>query len=235
MIDSDDSLGKAAHLLEQAAHLQKQGQFRDAETLTGEAKLLAAASVQACAEIDLFHAKLLINENRREEGLQKLSAMLIGYADCFKNPDGRNVYELVQLQRAFSLMHIGKNEEARPVLEEALSFQLECGVQSDVYCHLGPCYHELALYPLAKEQFECANSLGVSEDWQSVFHYYFGYTLYELRDFQRAKREFILCLQSGPAGPPESIRYAMLATTSRKLGEHTEARSYDEKAKSLKR
>jgi tetratricopeptide (TPR) repeat protein len=233
--DIDDPLKKAADLLEQAERLQEQGQFRDAETLAGEARGLAAANAQVCAEIDLFHARLLLSENRREEGLQKLSAMLIEYADCFENPDGRDVYMLVQLQRAFSLMFLGRNEEARPVLEEALSFQLESGVQSDVHCHLGRCYHELALYPLAKEQFERANALGVSEDWQSVFHYYFGYTLYELRDFQRAKREFILCLQSGPSGPEESIRYSMLATTSHKLGEHSEARSYDEKARSLKR
>ena len=235
MMDNDDPLKKAADLLEQAECLQGQGQFGDAETLAVKAKELSAANVQACAEIDLFHARLLLKDNRQVDGLQKLSAMLIEYADCFKTSDGRDVYELVQLQRAFSLMRLGRNEEAKPVLEEALSFQLESGVQSDVSCHLGRCYHELALYPLAKEQFERVNALGVSEDWQSVFHDYFGYTLYELRDFQRAKREFILCLQSGPSGPEESMRYAMLATTCRKLGEHAEARYYDEKAKSLKR
>jgi tetratricopeptide (TPR) repeat protein len=235
MIDSEDPLKRAAHLLEEATRRQEQGQFRDAETLMADAKCVAVANVQACAEIDLFRATSLLKENRREEGVQILSAMLIEYADWFKNRDGRDVYELVQLQRAFSLMHLERYEEARPVLEEAVSFQLESGVQSDVFCHLGRCYHELSLYPLAKEQFERANALGVKEDWQPVFHYYFGYTLYELTDFRRAKREFILCLQSGPSGPEESMRYAMLAATSRKLGEYSEARSYDEMAKSLKR
>ena len=89
--------------------------------------------------------------------------------------------------------------------------------------------------PWQENQFERANALGVREEWQPVFHYYYGYTLYELEEFQRAKREFILYLQSGPSGPEESLRYAMLAATSRKLGEHSEARSYDEKARSLKR
>jgi tetratricopeptide (TPR) repeat protein len=235
MIDSNDPLEKAACLLEEATRRQEQGQFRDAETLMAEAKQLAAADVQACAEIDLLRATSLLKESRREEGVESLSAMLIEYADWFKNPDSRDVYEAVQLQRAFSLMHLEKNEETRPVLEEAVSFQLESGVQSDVSCHLGRCYHELSLFTLAREQFERANTLGVKEAWQPAFHYYFGYTLYELSDFQRAKREFILCLQSGPSGPEESMRYAMLAATSRKLGEYSEARSYDEKAKSLKR
>ena len=158
--------------------------------------------------------------------------MLIEHKAWFNTPEGRDLYELVQVQRAFSLIHVKRNEEARPLLEEALAFQLDSEVRSNVHCHLGRCYHELSWYVMAKEQFERANALGVEEDWQAVFHYYYGYTLYELKDFQRAKREFILCLQSGPSGPASSLRYAMLAATSHKLGEHSEARVYEEKAKS---
>jgi tetratricopeptide (TPR) repeat protein len=87
---------------------------------------------------------------------------------------------------------------------------------------------------LAREQFERADALGVSEDWQPAFHYYYGYTLYELKEFQRAKREFILCLQSGSSGPEPALRYSMLAATSRKLGEYSEAGTYEERAKKLK-
>jgi tetratricopeptide (TPR) repeat protein len=130
--------------------------------------------------------------------------------------------------------HLERNEEALPLLEEASSFQLEQSVQGDLHCHLGRCYHERSQYVQAKAHFERADALGVGEDWRAAFHYYFGYTLYELKDFQRAKRQFILCLQSGDAGPPASMRYAMLAETSRKLGEHSEA-LYEEKANSLKR
>ena len=158
--------------------------------------------------------------------------MLIEPDGSIKSSEGRDLYELVQTQRAFSLMHLESNEEARPLLEEVVAFRLDSEVRSNVYCHLGRCYHELSLYPLAKEQLERANALGVEEDWQAVFHYYYGYTLYELKDFQGAKREFILCLQSSPSGPESSLRYAMLAATSRKLGEYAEARVYEEKAKS---
>jgi tetratricopeptide (TPR) repeat protein len=131
-------------------------------------------------------------------------------------------------------MHLQKNLEAKPLLEEATRFDLEEEVRSEVHCHLGRCYHELALYDPAREQFERATALGVSEEWQAVFHYYYGYTLYELKEFQRAKREFILCLQSGSSGPEAALRYSMLAATSRKLGEHSEAAAFEERAKSLK-
>ena len=234
MTDSDEPLKRVAILLEGADLCQQQGRIQDAENLIAEAKHLAAGNRQACAEIDLFLAISLLNANKREEGVRNLSAILVKYADWFKNPDSRDVYEIVQLQRAFSLVHLQRNEEALPLLEEALSFQLEIAVQSDLHCQLGRCYHELAQYHQAKVQFERADVLGVGEDWRSTYHYYFGYTLFQLRDFQQAKRQFIMCLQSGDIGPPESMRYAMLAATCRKLGEHSEAALYQEKTKSLR-
>ena len=235
MADVDELMKRAASLFEDAERCQEQGRFEDAEKLIAEAKNLVASNRQACAEIDLFRARSLLKANKGEEGLRNLTAILAEYADWFRNPNSRDVYEMVQLQRAFSLVHLERNDEALPLLEEALSFQLEREVQSVLHCHLGRCYHERSQYSLAKEHFERADALGVGDHWQAVFHYYFGYTLYELKDFQRAKRQFILSVQSGDSGPPDSMRYAMLAAASRKLGEHSEARRYDEKAKSLRR
>ena len=149
------------------------------------------------------------------------------------------MYEFIQVQRALALIHLGRNLEARPLLEAAAQFDLDGEeideeTRSEVHCHLGRCYHELSLYQLAREQFQQANALGVSEQWKPVFHYYYGYTLYELKEYQRAKREFILCLQSGSSGPETQLRYLMLAATSRKLGEYSEARAYEERAESEK-
>ncbi|HEV3513160.1 MAG TPA: hypothetical protein VGS05_15735 [Candidatus Sulfotelmatobacter sp.] len=235
MADVDEPLKRAASLFEDAERCQDQGRFEDAEKLVAEAKNLVAGNPQACAEIDLFRAISLLKANKREEGVRNLSEILAEYSDWFKTPNSRDVYEMVQLQRAFSLAHLERTEEALPLLEEASSFRLERAVQSDLHCHLGRCYHERSRYAQAKEHFERAEALGVGEDWRPAFHYYFGYTLYELKDFQRAKRQFILCLQSGDSGPPASMRYAMLAETSRKLGKHSEARPYEEKAKSVER
>jgi tetratricopeptide (TPR) repeat protein len=187
------------------------------------------------AETDLARATALLEQGHREEGLQALASILVKYEDWLKTAEGRPLYEAIQVQRAFSPMHLQRNLEAEPLLEEATQFELDTKVRSDVHCHLGRCYHELALYALAREQFDRANALGVSEEWQAVFHYYYGYTLYELKEFQRAKREFILCLQSGPSGPEPSLRYSMLAAASRKLGEHSEAAAFEQRARSLKR
>jgi tetratricopeptide (TPR) repeat protein len=230
--DPNDPLNRIGVLLQEANRQQNAGQFSDAGLSIAEARRLADGHMEALAEIDFFCALSLLEQDRRAEGVQALSAMLIEHTALLNTAEGRDLYEMVQVQRAFSLIHLEKKEEALPLLEEAIAFQLDSEVRSNVHCHLGRCYHELGRYIMAKEQFERANALGVEEeDWQAAFHYYYGYTLYELKEFQRAKREFILCLQSGPSGPELSLRYAMLAATSRKLGEHAEARVYEENAK----
>lgn len=206
----------------------------EAESLVAEAKQLATGNQHASAVVDLFRATTLLEQGSSEQGLDALAVVLSEYSTWLATAEGRAMYEFIQVQRAFSLMRLGRNTEARPLLEEAEEFPLDAEVRSDVHCHLARCYHELCLYPLARGQFERANALGVSEEWQSAFHYYYGYTLFELREFQRAKREFILCLQSGPSGPEPALRYLMLAATSRRLGEHSEARAYEERAESLK-
>jgi tetratricopeptide (TPR) repeat protein len=186
------------------------------------------------AVTDFYAAYALLEQGHREEGLQALATTLLQHKHWLRTAEGRPVDEAIQVQRAFSLMHMQNNLEAKPLLEEATQFELSAEVRRDVHCHLGRCYHELGLYSLAKEQFERANALGVSEEWLPAFHYYYGYTLYELKEFQPSKREFTLCLQSGPSGPEAWLRYSMLAAACRKLGEHAEARAYEERAASSK-
>jgi tetratricopeptide (TPR) repeat protein len=232
--DAEDLLQRVADLLESANSCQRQERSGDADSLVAKAKRLAAGNQNASAMVDLFCATTFLEQGNREQGLQALASMLTEYREWLATDEGREMHEFIQVQRAFSLVHLQRNLEAKPLLEEATKFDLDEEVRSDVHCHLGRCYHELGLYALAREQFMRADALRVSEEWQPVFHYYYGYTLYELKEFQRAKREFILCLQSGPSGPEPTLRYSMLAATSRKLGEHSEAAAFEQHAKSLK-
>lgn len=235
--DVNALLQRVADLLESANSCQRDERSADADSLVAKAKQLATGNPNASAMVDLFCATTFLEQGNREQGLQALASMLTEYSEWLGTPEGRDMYEFIQLQRAFSLMHLGKNLEAQPLLEQAAQFELGSEVMGDVHCHLATCYHELSLYGLAKEQFERADAFGVSEEWQPAFHYDYGHTLYELGEFQRAKREFILCLQSGQSGtsgPEPALRYSWLAATCRKLGEHPEARVYEDRARSLK-
>jgi len=60
----------------------------------------------------LFCAVALLEQEKREQGIEALSLILTEYGDWFKSRDGREVYEVVQMQRAFSLMHLERKLEA---------------------------------------------------------------------------------------------------------------------------
>lgn len=228
------ALEKAGFLIDQATCHSELGDFEKARALVAEAKVLTTGDLEAWAQVDFFAATLLLMEERREEGLEAISRLLRDYSDWFGTMEGRELYRDVQLQRAFSLMHVPRYQEARPALEEVIGFPLEDDNKVLVRCHLGRCYCEPGEYSLAKEQFSEANRLSVPEDWESIFHYYFGYSLYSLKEYRAAKREFLLCLQSGSEIPP-SLKYDMLGAVSEKLGKRREMRLFEEMARSARK
>jgi hypothetical protein len=122
--NANDLPQRIGDLLEKASRFNSEGRSADATVLINEARRLGTDNVHASAEIDLFCAITLLEQAKREEGLQALAAILLIYADWLKTTDGRSVYEAVQLERAFSLMHLQKNLEARPLLEEAITNSL---------------------------------------------------------------------------------------------------------------
>jgi tetratricopeptide (TPR) repeat protein len=229
--DSKDPSQVAGYLLDEATCLAHSGNLGEAQNCIGRARLLVSGDPVASVQIDFLEATLLIEGDQSEVALQILSLILGDKELWFHSTDGRELYEKIQVQRGFTLMHISKPAEARPILEEASSFRLEEDVKSSVHCHLGRCYHELGHHTLAREHFILAQNLKIPEDWEGTFHYYYGYTLYRLKDFDAARREFVLSLQSGSSGPPASYKYKMLAATHRKLGEFGQARQYEDLAK----
>jgi len=138
--------------------------------------------------------------------------------------EARKLHEDIQTQRAFTLMHLCRYQEARSILEEVVTFEMSQDCRADAHCQLARCYFELSDYKRAKEQCLMAQELGPGDDWASTFHYYFGYTLYELKEFEAAKRQAFMSLQSSANGPPRSYILKLLAATYRKLGDHDRAR-----------
>jgi tetratricopeptide (TPR) repeat protein len=229
---SADLSERAGYLVDQATCYHEIGNLSATEVCIAKAKELVSDDPLGLAQIEYVTAVFLIEEGKRELGLQVLSRIVRNYPAQFESKDARKLYERVQVQRAFTLMHLSKSDEARPLFEEALSFELERETECLVHCHLGHCYHELSQYPSSRDQFVLAETLGVPEDWEATFHYYFGYTVFKLNDYASARRHFIMCLQSGVPGPPQSFVYRMLADTCRKLGERRQATLYDKMARS---
>jgi len=151
--ESIDSLERAGYLADEATCYAELGDLTESQDCICRAKQLVGGDSAASAQIDFLAATLLLEHDQREQGLEALRRMLSDYASWLESSEGRELYEKVQVQRGFTLMHLSRGSQARPVLEEAACFQLESEVKSRVHCHLGRCYHELGEYELAKAQF----------------------------------------------------------------------------------
>lgn len=229
---SNDPLEKANYLIEEAECHRHLMEFDKAAQCVTKARELAGSDVIASLQIRYFDATLLISQDRRKEGLDVLSMILKHHSKDLQQGEGRELYEKIQKQRGFTLMHLERYADARPVLEEVAAFAVSSNRESDVQCHLGRCYFELRLYAEARLQFQQAEIIGISDEWDSTFHYYWGYALYEEGEFAAARRELLLCLQSGASGPPTSYVYKLLAAICRKVGDGKQARIYEKSAKS---
>ncbi len=223
---STDLLEKANFLIEEADCYRQLGQFEQAHACVNEAKKFTGCDGLATAQVDYFDAILLIAEGKSEEGLHALSIIGEKYQNELVGQDGRELYEQIKMQRAFALIQLSRYKDARVILEEVVRFPLSDEYRRDVHCHLARCYFELGHYRLAREECELVDKLGPSDEWATTFRYYFGYTLYESKEFDLAKRQLLLCIQSGANGPPKSYVYKLLAAIYRKLGESDKARQY---------
>jgi tetratricopeptide (TPR) repeat protein len=228
---SNDPLEKANYLIEEAECHRQLMEYDEAAKCAIEAKGLAKSDAISCLQITYFEATLLISQEKREEALGMLSRLLKDNPKDLTEGEGRELYERIQMERGFTLMYLERYADASPLLEEAATFGLPASWRSEVLCQLGHCFFALGRYADAIEQFRLADLLGVSDKWAATFRYYFGYSLYELGDFTAARRQLIVCLQSGTDGPPRSYVYKMLAAVCRKLGEREEARTYEKLAK----
>jgi tetratricopeptide (TPR) repeat protein len=229
-----DPLETANFLIEEAECFRQLGEFERARECTARARKQAADDLVACAQVESFAAKILISEGKQEEGVSELSRILKEYPGVFEDPEGRELYNQIQIQRGFTLMHLAQYSDARGALEEVDINQLAREIRADLHSHLGACYVELGLYSSAADQFQPASEIGVSDDWAPTFHYYFAYALYKLKKHAAAKRELLLCCQATGGGPPRNDVYRMLSTVCYKLGESREARLYERLAKSSK-
>jgi tetratricopeptide (TPR) repeat protein len=227
---SGSSLEKASYLLDEAICYRELQDFRKARLSIDRARELSRSDALSCARADFIAASILIAEGQREQALTLLDNLLDRYESLFQVEEGRQLYEEIQVQRGFTLMHLCRYTMARLILEETAKFDIDKLTKSELLCHLGRCYNELSEYVLAKETFIAALNLGVTEEWEATFHYYYGYTLFKLKEFDGAQREFILAVQSGASGVQLTYCYKMLANVSLKLHDYRQARLYRERA-----
>jgi tetratricopeptide (TPR) repeat protein len=106
-------------LIEEGECHRQLREYDGAAKCAAEAKALAKSDAMSCLQIQYFEATLLISQEKREEALDMLSKLLRDHPNDLTEGEGRELYEQIQVQRSFTLMHLERYADASPLLEEA--------------------------------------------------------------------------------------------------------------------
>lgn len=171
-------------------------------------------------------------EGNYGDALRRLTSVLLGHAHTLSQSEFRFMYEDIQQRRAFLLVTLSRFEDAIPVLQEALSFNLENAVRSDALASLGRCYCETHKWVLARNSLSQAQEIGLTKDRERHFHFLFGIACFHTGALIEAKREFEICEQRVTEfNVPIADVYLWLSSITRYLGETAESDRYARLAK----
>jgi tetratricopeptide (TPR) repeat protein len=241
-----DPLDKAGALLYAANTLEISGQVEAATTkisavraLIEEHRTPMSMSNEKFAALELFldyeDANLAwLRDENREEVLKrfdatlkkhKLDAALQKDSPAHKDVHSRDLYESIQIRRAFILADLARWEEALPILEAIKSPQ---EYREGVAFYLGHCYLAAHDYIRAKQKITEALRLGgLPRSLEYRAHCELGMAYYNLKDYAKAKEEFEEGAQMADAAYiKESQIWRSLALTCRALGLKAEAEQY---------
>jgi tetratricopeptide (TPR) repeat protein len=170
----------------------------------------------------------LQREGKYAEALESFNTTLSTHSQELKQADVRFMYEDIQQRRAFLSVTLSRFQDAVPILEEILAFDLDRSLRSTALASLGLCYLELKNYKAARDKFLDAIGLGLTAEWEGRAHFYLGIAYFYTDMVGEAKEEFKMCEHLAVTHQlPILDVYAWLSITCKRLGETSEAARYD--------
>ncbi|MHB8539560.1 MAG: tetratricopeptide repeat protein [Candidatus Acidiferrales bacterium] len=215
---------KGLLLLNEAICLDRLDRLDEARRRLKEASALVGEDRSMRALVDSTDASFYMGRNPKK-ALDKFDSVSRRYADILHCPEERSQYGENQLRRGLLLVELKRNREARRVLEEVLTLDVE--KNGDFYFSLGICYLALRENDLARQQFCEALRLGLPEQKLVDSHFYLGVAHFRMRGYARALHEFEFCETNiGKSNLPSRGVNKWLALTCRNLGLQEEAKRY---------
>ena len=216
-------------LLNEAICLSRLGRpLEDAKGLLNEASALLGPDETMRALVDYTDASFYMGYTDRNptKALEKFNRALRKHARILRDPRTRELlYGEIQLRRGLLLVELERYKEARPVLEEALTLDVE--KDAAFHFNLGSCYTELHEWNLAKQQLLQALEKGLPDDRVVRAHFYLGIVYFRTKAYGKALREFEFCEANiSKSTMPLRVLYKWLALTCQSTGREENARKY---------
>lgn len=235
--DAEDPVDKAGVLLNVAATLRALGEFDKARGELRAARSLVTSSIKSTVEasrgerllqlepsLDFQEADIYGYEGKLDEALAQFELLLKRHQEALKQPELRELYEMIQTRRGFILADLGRCKEALPILEGAETYGAR---KAEIYFYLGHCYLTEGEYKRAAGKLVEALKIGLPHVLGYRAHCELGIAYYRLVEYARAKLEFE---RSAETADPEYIQQAQiwkwLENASRALGLKDEADRY---------
>ena len=215
-------------LLNEANCLGRLGRpLKECRALLDQASELLGQDATKRALVDSAEASFYMGyvERNPAKALEKFDRVLKQHAEILHDPKQNFLYGEIQLRRGLLLVEFKRFREAKPVMEEVLSLDVE--KNSDFYFDLGRCYTELKEWNLATPQLLKALDMGLSEDRVVRAHFYLGTIHYQQGAHGKALQEFEFCEANlCNTTMPSRVLYKWLALTCRTIGRNESAQRY---------
>lgn len=188
---------------------------------------------QWAAYVDVQEADILISEGNHEAALGKLNKIWVVHGELLRRTEHVDLYKRVQVERGILEAQLGHLDEAEPILDEVVSFELDDAVKGDVAYSLGLCRFAAGALDDARKQFLTAIEKRAQEVYLVRAHYYLGIVYcrqgahaWGLRELERAE------VEADKGGLSKDKLYKWLSIACRFLGQGSRADRYEELAHS---
>lgn len=179
------------------------------------------------ANADHQEASLCAYEGRYDDSLRIYDRILSCYLHVLEDVQNRYLYESVQIDRGTVLTMLGRAQEALPLLEKALTYNISDDRKASVLYELGLCFQGIKQDQKAKSAFEHARQL--SQDPQRILgsRYSLGVLYGKEGAWGKALLELEWCEQHFVEGViPRDYVYGCLVKVLRAVGRPAEAEKY---------
>lgn len=222
---------KASLLLNESDALAEMGRFDEAEQRVREALAVCPTPELRC-HASVTRADNLTLVREWAAALAELDRTTAEYPEVIRSEQFRYLYEGIQVRRGLMLVQTNRLEEARGVLQECISFDLNPTYRWKVLYNLGRCYFDLKDPARAKQKFLEFLKVGGDAAHVASAHFLLGTIYYNEGADAKALMEFEWLLpRMVEVRWPGSVVYTWLAKTHRMLGNKAEARRYEALAK----
>jgi len=217
-----DAQERASIMLNESACYQLIGRLEDASRCLRAARKLTGRD-------DIYTnyvgADLLIDEGKYAEAAAALQRLRGDHAAELARPEERDLRDKVLVKLGILLAQLQRDREALPLLQQALSLQLDDPTRGSVCYNLGLCHFTLGNKAEAKKLFlEAVDK--ASPDYSVLARYYLGIVYGQEGAYARALQEFLEV--ESHAGVATSITadkiHGYLAMVYRALGRPEEAK-----------